>query len=121
MFKPSGKIYLSDALVDYYLNDKKDIMDIINSLVQKNDPVIFQELINKTSKSAPIYTCENGEIVELTSSVTRVVAVKDESKKPLYKKNSSSKLVPYNSKVKFEVVNDGLDNFDMSRLDLNYY
>lgn len=121
MFKPSGKIYLSDALVDYYLNDKKDIMDIINSLVQKNDPVIFQELINKTSKSAPIYTCENGEIVELTSSVTRVVAVKDESKKPLYKKNSSGKLVPYNSKVKFEVVNDGLDNFDMSRLDLNYY
>ena len=121
MFKPSGKNYISRALIEYYLDGKEDIMEIVKNLASENNPVLFQELIKKTAKSTPVYVYENGELVELTAPVNRIIAVNDAPSKPLFKKNSSGKLVAYNPKVKFELVNEGLDDFDMSRLDLNYY
>ena len=102
MFKPSGKNYISRALIEYYLDGKEDIMEIVKNLASENNPVLFQELIKKTAKSTPVYVYENGELVELTAPVNRIIAVNDAPSKPLFKKNSSGKLVAYNPKVKFE-------------------
>lgn len=121
LLQTNSKRYLSECLINYYLNNDNDIMRGLMDVFLRNDPTFFQEIISKSSTSLPLFTCENGELIELTSSSNRIIAVKDEPKKKIYKMNSSGKIVPYNSKVNFELVNDGLDDFDMSRLDLDYY
>lgn len=121
MFQTSSKRYLAECLSKYYLENENDIKSIINELVSRNDPTIFQEIINKTTKTNPLYVIQDGELVELTSSSNRLIVVKDESRNPIFKLNADGNLVPYNSKVNFELVNDGLNDFDMNRLDLDYY
>ncbi len=121
LLQTNSKKYLSECLLNYYLNNDNDIMNSLMNVFYRNDPTLFQEIINRNSNSSPLYIFEDGELVELTSSSNRIIAVKDEPKNKVYKLNSSGKLVPYNSKVNFELVNDGLDNFDMNRLDLDYY
>lgn len=121
LLQTNSKKYLSECLLNYYLNNDNDIMGKIKEIASKNDPTVFQEIVTKTANSNPIYVYDNGVLVELTSVANRVIVVNDESQKPLFKLNSFGKLVPYNTKVNFELVNDGLENFDMSRLDLDYY
>lgn len=118
LLQTNSKRYLSECLLSYYLNNDSDIMKKIESLVSRNDPTLFQEIVHS---STPLYTVQDGELVLLTSEANRLVVVKDEPKNPLFKCNAKGKIVPYNSRVNYELVNDGFHAFDMTRLDLDYY
>ena len=117
----NSKRYLSIYLLDYYLKNEYNIMKKIQELIALKDPSIFQEIISKSSKIGPLYMKENGKYIELTSESNRLIVVKDKSRNPVFKKNESGEYVPYNSKVNYELVNDGLSDFDISRLDIDYY
>ena len=121
LLQTNSKRFLSECLLNYYLNNDSDIMNSLMNIYLRNDPTYFQEIVNSYSSSPALYTYIDGELVPLTSSSNKIIAVKDEPKNKIYKLNSNGEIVPYNSKVKFELVNDGLENFDMSRLDLDYY
>lgn len=121
LLQTNSKRYLSECLLNYYLNNDNDIMEKLKEIASKNDPTVFQEILHKSSKTGQLYMIQDSELLELTSSSNRVVVVKDESRNPIFKRNAAGKIVPYNSKVNYELVNEGLNDFDISRLDLNYY
>lgn len=118
LLQTNSKRYLSECLLDYYLNRQNDIMEKLESLIARKDPTLFQEIVHTKT---PLYMIEEGELVELTSASNRFVVVKDESRKPVFKRNNTGQIVPYNSRVNYELVNEGLANFDITRLDLDYY
>jgi len=120
LLQTNSKRYLSECLLNYYLNNDNDIMKKLREIVSRGDSSLFQEILHK-SKSSTLYMIQNGEFVELNSSSNRLVVVKDESRNPIYKRNAAGKIVPYNSKINYELVNDGLSDFDIERLDLDYY
>ncbi len=118
LLQTNSKRYLSECLLNYYLNNDFDIMEKLKKIASRGDATLFQEIIHP---SGPIYMVEGDELVELTSDAIRLIVVSDESRNPVFKRNAAGELVPYNSRVNYELVNDGLDDFDISRLDLNYY
>ncbi len=116
----NSKRYLSECLLNYYLNNDNNIMRKINKLLEKNDPTIFQEILSVGAKTGKLYFKQNDKYKEITSNSIRLLVVKDESKHPLYKIDGEGKFVPYNKKANYEIVDD-INNFDISRLDINYY
>lgn len=111
---------LSEPLVNYYLFHQNQIIrSTIESYLRKNDVTAFQKVMRKNKRSKVLYTYQNGEYIELTSMANRLFVVSDSSRNPVYVKKDD-KFVLYNSKVNYEVVND-LTDFDIKRLDINYY
>lgn len=120
MLQSNSMRVLSEPLVNYYLfYQNETIRTTIESYLEKNDVTAFQKVMRKNKRSKVLYTYQNGEYVELTSKANRLFVVCDSSKNPVYVKKDD-KFVLYNSKVNYEVVND-LTNFDIKRLDINYY
>ncbi len=121
MLQTNSKKYLSICLLDYYLNNDHNIMNKLRELLAQNDPTLFQEIIQRTATSNPLYILRDGEWVELQGEANKFIVVKDKPKTPVYKMNAKGELTPYNSKFNFEVIEDDLSNFDISRIDLDYY
>lgn len=120
MLQSNSLRVLSEALVNYYLFHQDGVIrTTIESYLQKRDITAFQKVMRKNKRSKILYTCQNGEYVELTSMANRLFVVRDTSQNPVYVKKDN-KFVLYNSKVNYEVVND-LSDFDMERLDIDYY
>ena len=116
----NSKRYLSECLLNYYLNNDNNIMRKINELLKANDPTIFQEILGVGAKTGELYLKQDDRYLKITSNSIRLLVVKEESKNPLYKINDEGNFVPYNKKVNYEIVDD-ITKFDISRLDINYY
>ena len=116
----NSKRYLSECLLNYYLNNDNNIMRKINELLKVNDHTIFQEILGVGAKTGELYLKQDDRYLKITSNSIRLLVVKEESKNPLYKINDEGNFVPYNKKVNYEIVDD-ITKFDISRLDINYY
>jgi len=117
----NSKKYLGVCLLNYYLNNEHNIMDKLKEILSSNDLTNFQEIIQRSSNSSPLFIFRDNEWIELTGNANKFVVVKDESKTPVFKKNDKGELVPYNTKFNFELIEDNFSNFDINRIDLDYY
>lgn len=117
----NSKKYLSICLLNYYLNNDHNIMGKLREILSLNDLTNFQEVVQRASNSSPLFIFRDGEWVELKGNANKFVVVKDEARKPVFKKNSKGELVPYNTKFNFELIEDDFSNFDINRIDLDYY
>jgi len=121
MLQTNSKKYLSTCLLNYYLNNDHDVMGKLREILSLNDLTNFQEIVQRTSNSSSLFIFRDGEWIELKGNANKFVVVKGEAKVPVFKKNSKDEMVSYNTKFNFELIEDDFSNFDINRIDLDYY
>lgn len=121
VLQTNSKRYLSECLLHYYLGNDHDIMEKLLELRARNNPEIFQEIVQRAKNANPIYIFRNGEYIELKGQANKFVVVRDSARTPVYKKNDKGEIVQYHARYNFELIENGFEGFDMNRLDLNYY